>query len=42
MTTAGWMMMIVSLVVVWGGTAWCYKRILTSPQDEKVPPGFGP
>lgn len=42
MTTAGWIMMGVSLVVVWAGTAWCYRRILSSPQEEKVPIGFGP
>ena len=42
MTTGGWIMMAVSLIVVWGGCAWCYKKILSSPEEEKVPVGFGP
>jgi hypothetical protein len=35
-------MMSVSLLVVWVGAALCYRRILSSPQEEKVPIGFGP
>jgi hypothetical protein len=27
---------------VWVGTFWCFKKVLSSPQDEKAPPGFGP
>ena len=42
MTTAGWIMMIISLAFVWSLVIWCYKRILSSPQKEEVPPGFGP
>ncbi len=42
MTTAGWITMFVALGFVWGLVIWCYRRILRSPQDEKVPPGFGP
>lgn len=42
MTTGGWVMMMVSLVAVWLGSFWCYFRVLKSPQDEKVPIGFGP
>ncbi len=42
MTTGGWIMMAVSLIVVWGGCGWCYKKILSSPEEEKVPVGFGP
>jgi hypothetical protein len=34
--------MIVSLVLVWGLTFWCYARVLSSPQEEKAPPGYGP
>jgi hypothetical protein len=34
--------MTFSLTLVWVGTFWCYRRILRSPQDEKVPVGFGP
>ncbi len=42
MTAGGWIMMGISLFVVWAGAAWCYKTILSSPQDEKVPIGYGP
>lgn len=33
MTTGGWIMMTVSLVVVWGGAIWCYKKVLTAPPE---------
>lgn len=42
MTTLGWIFMTASLLLVWGGTFWCYKRILSTPQEEKAPAGFGP
>jgi hypothetical protein len=42
MTTAGWIMMILSLAFVWSLVIWCYRKILRSPQKEEVPPGFGP
>jgi len=42
MTLGGWITMSLSLIMVWGGTFWCFKKVLTSPQDEKAPPGFGP
>lgn len=42
MTTGGWIFMVISLAVVWSGCIWCYKKVLTSPQEEKVPIGFGP
>ncbi|MGA0920663.1 MAG: hypothetical protein ACO32Z_03345 [Gemmatimonadaceae bacterium] len=42
MTTLGWIFMTVSLTFVWVGTFWCYKRILSTPQEEKAPSGFGP
>ncbi len=42
MTTSGWIWMTVSLVFVWSLTFWCYRKVLTSPQDESVPPGYGP
>ena len=42
MTTLGWIFMTVSLTFVWAGTIWCYKRILSTPQEEKAPSGFGP
>lgn len=42
MTLGGWITMILSLVLVWAGTFWCFKRVLRSPQEEKSPPGFGP
>jgi hypothetical protein len=42
MTAGGWVTMILSLAFVWGGTFWCFRKVLASPQDEKAPPGFGP
>ena len=42
MTTLGWIFMTASLLLVWVGTFWCYKRILSTPQEEKAPSGFGP
>ncbi len=41
MTIGGWVTMFLSLSVVWGGTFWCYKKVLTTPQEEKVPSGYG-
>ena len=34
MTTAGWIFMITSLVVVWGVTIWAYKKLLGAPRDR--------
>jgi hypothetical protein len=34
--------MTLSLVMVWGGAFWCYKRVLQTPAEEKVPSGYGP
>lgn len=42
MTTLGWIFMTVSLVGVWGGCFWCFKKVLETPAEEKAPPGFGP
>jgi hypothetical protein len=42
MTAGGWVTMIVSLGFVWGLAFWCFWRVLTSPEEEKAPPGFGP
>ena len=43
LSTGGWITMIISLVLVWGGTFWCFKKVLTAdPEAEHVPPGYGP
>ena len=42
MTTGGWIMMAISLTVVWGGAFLAFRKVLSSPADEKAPPGFGP
>ena len=42
MTTGGWITMLVSLALVWSFVIWCFRRVLTSPKEEKAPPGFGP
>jgi hypothetical protein len=41
MNAGGWITMLVSLAFVWGLTLWCFRRVLKSPQEEKVPTGFG-
>jgi hypothetical protein len=42
MTTAGWITMLTALIVVWGGVIWCFRKVLSTPEEEKVPVGFGP
>lgn len=42
MTTLGWIFMTASLVMVWGGCFWCFKKVLETPEQEKVPTGYGP
>ncbi len=42
MTTLGWIFMVASLLLVWVGTFWCFKRVLAEPKEEKVPSGYGP
>jgi hypothetical protein len=42
MSIGGWVTMILSLTVVWAGAIWCYIKVLSTPQEEKVPVGFGP
>ena len=42
MTTLGWSCMSVSLLAVWGGAFWCYRKVLQTPHEEKAPVGFGP
>jgi hypothetical protein len=42
MTTAGLITMLIALAVVWGGVIWCFRKVLSTPQEEKAPPGFGP
>lgn len=41
LTTGGWVTMLFSLAVVWGGVIWCFKKVLSSPSDEKAPTGYG-
>lgn len=42
MTAGGWVTMGISLAVVWIAVILCYVKILRTPQEEKVPVGFGP
>ena len=42
LSTGGWITMIFSLVLVWVGTFWCFKKVLSTPEEEKAPIGFGP
>ncbi len=32
MTTAGWIMMIVSLGIVWSAAIWAYRKVLRIPR----------
>ena len=41
MTIGGWITMLVSLSFVWGLTFWSFRRVLSSPQEEKAPTGLG-
>lgn len=41
MTTMGWIFMTFSLVLVWGGTFWCFWKVLQTPAEEKAPVGLG-
>lgn len=34
MSTAGWIFMILSLILVWGVTIWAYARLLGAPRDR--------
>lgn len=42
MTVGGWLTMTMSLVFVWGLTGWCFWKVMTTPEAEKAPIGFGP
>lgn len=43
LSTGGWVMMILSITAVTTLVVYCYKRILTSPEDEPdLPGGLGP
>lgn len=42
LSTAGWITMVFSLALVWVGTFWCFKKVLSTPEEEKAPIGFGP
>jgi hypothetical protein len=42
MTIGGWITMLFSLAVVWGGCFWCFRKVLKTPQEEKAPVSFGP
>jgi hypothetical protein len=41
MTMGGWVTMTISLTVVWGGTFWCFWKVLTTPENESAPTGLG-
>lgn len=41
MTMGGWVTMIFSLAIVWGGTFWCFWKVMKTPENEKAPTGLG-
>lgn len=42
MTIGGWITMVLSLACVWGGTFWCFWKVLRTPEVEEAPVGLGP
>lgn len=34
MTTAGWIMMIVALGIVWSAAIWAYRKVLSIPRPS--------
>jgi hypothetical protein len=38
MTVLGWMLLTVSLALVWGLTGWCFYRVFTLPAEEREVP----
>ncbi len=34
MNPAGWLVMSLSLVFVWGLAIWCFYRVLTAPPED--------
>ena len=38
MTTLGWIFLILSMLFVWGLTAWCFYKVLTVKQEIEKPP----
>jgi hypothetical protein len=39
MTTAGWIFMVTSLLLVWGLSGWCFYRVLRAPPEDASDPG---
>lgn len=35
MTTAGWVLMIVSVTFVYGLAGWCYRKMLRAPEQDR-------
>jgi hypothetical protein len=35
MTTAGWIIMLASLALVWSVTIWAYVRLLSAPREDR-------
>ena len=35
MTTAGLIIMVCSLALVWSVTIWAYRKLLTAPRDDR-------
>lgn len=38
MTTLGWIFMSASLLLVWGGTFWCFGKVLRTPDTKDGDP----
>ncbi len=36
MKPLGWLVMVLSLVFVWGLTIWCFRKVLTAPPEDHV------
>jgi len=43
LTTGGWIFMLLSIGIVTTLVVWCFKKVLSAPNDEpNLPPGLGP
>jgi hypothetical protein len=41
MTAGGWITMTLSLALVWGGSFWCFWKVLTVPPEGQATDGSG-
>lgn len=42
LNTAGWIFMLLSIGAVTALVFWCFRRVLSQPDEPNLPPGLGP